>query len=121
MREALAMIPGLDNEDLVYQLPQMRDSSIRRWCRHGTGRMLGNAALKIISLGTFDYEDIKDMDLNETDTQYNEEFAKRPDGTYVTSIPLRWIRRLKDPRDVTTDIFASVSMFYEMAKNYNEL
>ena len=120
MREALQMIPGLDSE-LVYQLPQIRDNNLRRWTRHGTGRLLGNIALKIGTLGITDYESLKDIDVNETDTQYNEEFAKRPDGTYVTNIPLRWIARLKDPRDVSTDIFGTVSMFYEMAKNYSEL
>lgn len=120
MEEALSMIPGL-NPELKYQMPQIRDDSLRRWCRHGTGRMLGNAALKIISLGTLDYEDVKDMNVNETDTQYNEEFAKRPDGSYVASIPLRWIARLKDQRDVSTDIFGTVAMFYEMAQNHAEM
>lgn len=120
MREALSMIPGLD-QDLVYQLPQMRDESVRRWARRGTGRLLGNAALKIATLGITDYESFKDISVNETDVQYNEEFAKRPDGTYVTSIPLRWISRLKDTRDISTDVFASVAMFYEMATNYREL
>ena len=120
MREALKMIPGLD-EGLVYQLPQMRDESIRRWCRHGTGRMLGNVALKMATLGIMDYEDIKDMDVNETDLEYNEEYATGPDGNPVTSIPIRWISRLKDPRDVSTDVFGSVAMFYEMATNHKEL
>lgn len=120
MREALSFIPNLD-PDLAYQMPQMRDESIRRWARHGTGRLLGNAALKIATLGITDYETLKDIDINETDTQYNEEFAKRPDGTYVTSIPLRWISRLKDTRDISTDVFSTVAMFYEMAKNYSEL
>lgn len=120
MREAISLIPGL-NQDLIYQLPQMRDSNIRRWARHGTGRLLGNIALKIGTLGITDYESLRDIDINETNTQYNEEFAKRPDGTYVTNIPLRWISKLNDPRDVSTDIFSTVAIFYEMAKNYNEL
>lgn len=120
MKEALSMIPGL-SEDLMWQLPQIRDENLRRWARHGTGRLLGNIALKIGTLGITDYETLKDIDINETDTQYNEEFAKRPDGTYVTSIPLRWISKLKDTRDVSTDIFSTVAMFYEMAKNHQEL
>jgi hypothetical protein len=56
--------------------------------------------------------------VSDIDTDYNEETAVKPNGEKVFTIPLRWIRKLDDPRDTCTDAIGSVMRYYEMALNY---
>ena len=58
------------------------------------------------------------LSITENDVQFNESFAVRPDGSEVETIPIRFVRRLKDPSAVSTDLIHSVVSFYEMALNY---
>ena len=56
--------------------------------------------------------------INETDTEINIDYQLRPDGTRSMNIPVRYIRRLDDPRKINTDILSSVIDFYTMSVNY---
>jgi hypothetical protein len=57
--------------------------------------------------------------ITERDTDYNEEFTRRPDGSIVETIPIRWIRKLDDPNIIDTNIVGSVAEMLEMALSFN--
>ena len=67
----------------------------------------------------FGYMWNRNFTINETDTDINNDFELRPDGTRSMNIPIRYIKRLEDSKAITSDIFGSVMRFYEMAINYN--
>lgn len=52
------------------------------------------------------------------DVSTNMDLARRPDGSIVNNIPIRFIRKLDNPAVQTTDVLGSVIMFYDMACNY---
>jgi len=52
------------------------------------------------------------------DVSTNTDLARRPDGTVVNNIPIRFINKLDNPAVQTTDVLGSVIMFYDMACNY---
>lgn len=52
------------------------------------------------------------------DVSTNTDLARRPDGTVVNNIPIRFISKLDNPAVQTTDVLGSVIMFYDMACNY---
>lgn len=54
----------------------------------------------------------------EDDVTTNMDVLRRPDGTVVNNIPIRYIRKLKNPIAQTTDVLGSVITFYQMACNY---
>lgn len=57
--------------------------------------------------------------VNENDTDiYREDLAKRPDGTIVENVPIRFVSSLEDPTQISCDIVKTVIQFYAMAKNY---
>jgi hypothetical protein len=56
--------------------------------------------------------------INESDTDINIDYELRPDGTRSMNIPVRYIRRLDDPREINSDVLGSVMDFYEMSLNY---
>lgn len=56
-----------------------------------------------------------EMNLRE---DYNDEVASKPNGEIVYTVPLRWIRKLDDPQNTSTDAIGSVMAYYEMAYNY---
>lgn len=58
--------------------------------------------------------------INETDTDVNNDFELRPDGSRSMNIPIRYIQRLQDPATISGDIFGSIMQFYEMSVNYKK-
>lgn len=56
--------------------------------------------------------------VDDTDTDYNEEVATKPNGERVYTIPLRWVRKLEDPANTSMDLIGAVSKYYEMSLNY---
>ena len=53
------------------------------------------------------------------DVSTNADLARRPDGSVVNNIPIRFINDLDNPIVQSTDILGSVMMFYDMACNYH--
>jgi hypothetical protein len=54
----------------------------------------------------------------EDDVSTNADLARRPDGTVVNNIPIRFINRLSNRATQSTDVLGSVIMYYDMACNY---
>lgn len=106
MYEAYSLLPNMDPEKMKYVMPQMRDRDAKLLFRNR--HVLNNIGASVADA----------FNITERDTRYNEDFSQRPDGSYVETIPIRWVTRLKDPTIISTDILASVTMFYEMANNY---
>lgn len=57
---------------------------------------------------------------NESDEDINMDFETRPDGSRSLNIPIRYIKRLDNPRMISSDILGSVMKFYQMSVNYTE-
>lgn len=61
----------------------------------------------------------REFDVTENDTDINEVvFKQRKDNTITGAIPVRYIKRLDDPRFINGDLMRSVLQFYAMSKNY---
>lgn len=54
----------------------------------------------------------------DTDVSTNWDLPRRPDGTIVNNIPIRFVKRLEDPSIISSDIIGSVLLYYDMALNY---
>lgn len=106
MDEAWGMLPGLQRTSR-YQMPQRRDRNSHLITRAGVWQ---NA--KAAWSNTFQ--------INENDVQYNDEYTRSPDGRYVYTVPIRWVRMLDEPSAISTDIIHSVTSFYQMALQYSE-
>lgn len=106
MQEAYEMMPNLNQENYM-RLPGIRDRDAHLMFRRGIGNGLMAATLGFDTL-----------DITERDTRYNEQMTTRPDGTVVETIPQRWIQLLDDPKMTCTDVIGTVTMFYEMACNF---
>lgn len=52
------------------------------------------------------------------DVSTNVDLARRPDGTVVNNIPIRFINKLENRATQSTDVLGSVIMYYDMACNY---
>lgn len=52
------------------------------------------------------------------DVSTNMDLARRPDGTVVNNIPIRFIKKLENRATQSTDVLGSVIMYYDMACNY---
>ena len=88
-----------------YRLPQRRDELASISTRKHGAKAWWNA--------------IKgEFKVNETDVDYNEEFTRRPDGSFVETIPLRYIRDLEDKNMIDTDLVSLLTDFTEMAQNF---
>lgn len=107
MSEANANIPNyIDTRS--YRAPGMSEKS-----SHLLFRKSGN-----FFKNCWHYFKDRYADVDDTDTDYNEEIAVKPNGERVYTIPLRWIRKLDDPANTTTDLIGSVVKYYEMSLNY---
>lgn len=107
MQEANSYIPNyIDTRS--YRAPGMSENS-----SHLLFRKSGN-----FFKNCWHYFKNKYANIDDVDTDYNEEVATKPNGEKVYTIPLRWIRKLDDPADTSTDLIGTVTKYYEMAMNY---
>ena len=61
----------------------------------------------------------RDVNANEQDTDlYIPEKTKRPDGSEIKNIPIRYVDRLEDPSMISSDLVGSVVAMIRMANNY---
>ena len=111
MREAYGMIPNRSTsiEDMLPQISGRTASVLANTLRAKEW----STALK------YPFRDLG-VSYSETDQDVstNMDLARRPDGTVVNNIPIRFIRKLKNPSVQSTDVLGSVMMFYDMACNY---
>lgn len=54
----------------------------------------------------------------DTDVTTNIDLARRPDGSVVNNIPIRFVEKLPNSAVQTTDVLGSVIMYFDMACNY---
>lgn len=93
-----------------YQLPQINASTVQIWSRiisNGTGntfRALWRSATTV--------------EENDEGMRTDDEQSMNPDGSYSTDVPLKYLRKLKHPEYITTDVTSAVIMFINMATNY---
>lgn len=52
------------------------------------------------------------------DVSTNWDLPRRPDGSIVNNIPIRFIKRLEDPSIISTDVIGAVLIYFDMALNY---
>lgn len=105
--EEIWSLLGLSKTMYKYQMPQIRSANnkllFRKHVWSSTKAMFNNTFY-----------------VNERDTEFNEDFSVRPDGSIVETIPMRWINKLDDPSIISTNIIQSVSQMYEMAIQYSK-
>ena len=53
------------------------------------------------------------------DVSTNWDLPRRPDGSVVNNIPIRFVKRLDQPELISTDVIGAVMMYYDMAVNYS--
>ena len=113
MDEANSMIPqrSLYRDGLLPQITGHRMSLI--------GRNLTSKSNLFATLG-YAIQDTFGYKYSETDGEAttNMDIPRRPDGTYVNNIPIRYVRRIEDRRLLTTDVVGSIIEFYNMAYNF---
>lgn len=107
MEEAWSNIGFLHEYD--NRLPQIGASSRQFGWRH---------PFSILKNGAYMLN--RNFTITEKDTDVNNDFELRPDGTRSMNVPVRYIQRLQDPTSISGDVFGSVMKFYEMALNYKE-
>lgn len=58
------------------------------------------------------------MEANDDNARTKEDYFVGTDGEMANDVPLKFIRRLKNPEDISTDLVSSVILFADMALNY---
>jgi len=58
--------------------------------------------------------------INESDVDINSDYELRPDGSRSMNIPIRFIKRIPNPKLINTDVLGCVIKFHQMALNFNE-
>lgn len=98
------------NRRFNYQLPQINAHTMQIMSRlHKQG--LTNT-LKAL------YQSATTVEENDESMRTSEDYMTSPDGSVATDVPLKFVRRLKHPEMITTDIAGSVILFANMALNY---
>ena len=101
------------NADFNYRLPQITGRRLTSLRRSGSIKELCDAVK---------YNFQTDWKLNERDDDdinYEDQDLKiRANGTRINTVPTRYIRPLKNPEYITSDVIGSVIAFTEMANNF---
>lgn len=113
MDEANSMIPTRATER-SYLMPQITARGMQ---------MLGRSR-SILDLQSgigYMFQDVFTAKFAEKDgdVSTNWDLPRRPDGTVVNNIPIRFIKRLENPALVSSDVIGSVMLYYDMATNYS--
>jgi hypothetical protein len=64
------------------------------------------------------YESATTVEENDESMRTKEDYVTNPDGSVATDVPLKYVRKLKNPEKITTDIVGAVILFANMAINY---
>ena len=79
------------------------------------GRKIGTRLFK--NLGEFFR---REWEVVETDTEFSPDgdIQRRPDGSRIRNVPIRFVKMLDRPEYISADVVGSVIQFYNMAQNY---
>lgn len=113
MDEANSMIPARAI-DRRYLLPQIT----------GRGMQVLGRSRSLLDVQTalgYMFQDVFTAKFAEKDgdVSTNWDLPRRPDGSVVNNIPIRFVKRLDDPSLISTDVLGSVITYYDMALNYS--
>lgn len=98
------------NRRFNYRLPQINANTMQLW-----SRIIKNGFSNTLeSL----YESATSVEENDESMRTSDDYITNPDGTVATDVPLKFIRKLKHPENITTDIAGSTILFANMAINY---
>lgn len=64
------------------------------------------------------WEALTTVEENDESMRTADDYITNPDGSIATDVPLKYVRKLKDPSRLTTDVVGSVILFANMALNY---
>jgi hypothetical protein len=98
------------NRRFNYRLPQIEADGMQLMTR------LLNNGFKNTAVALFDA--ITTVQENDESMRTADDYMTNPDGSVATDVPLKFVRRLKDPSRLTTDVVGSVILFMNMALNY---
>ena len=98
------------NRRFNYRLPQINADSMQLM-----SRLIQNG-FKNTAKSLFD--SITTVEENDESMRTAEDYITGPDGSIATDVPLKYVRKLKDPSRLTTDVVGSVILFANMAINY---
>lgn len=114
MQEANSMIPtrALNRS---YLMPQITGRGLSILARTSFGSNLFGA----LGYGVKDAFGLQFLE-QDMDASTNLDLPRRPDGTVVSNIPIRYVKRLPQPWLISTDVIGSIMAYYNMAVNYDE-
>lgn len=99
------------NKKFNYRLPQINAHSAALYSRL-LRRGFTTKALQGI------WQSITSIEENDDDMRVKDDYFVGVDGEVANDVPLKFIRPLKNPENISTDVVSSVIMFADMAINY---
>lgn len=105
--------------EINFKLPPMTRNSLAPQITEGVMDILFQTKKGIFSrLG----KEIKETFQAPLDEDYltGEQIDRRPDGSIVRYIPVRFTKKMADPDRISTDLISSMVAYYEMAENYSQ-
>lgn len=107
--EANSYYPKTANTD-DYRLCQIGEREGKYIWRNAVRGNLGQATANVMKRWT---------SATEKDTEFNEDFHVRPDGTRVSNVPIRFVNRLQDRSLINTDVIGTTVIYYDHALGFD--
>lgn len=84
-----------------------------------TGQILGRKITRRLGRNLLEFIR-REFSVVENDTEFRpvDDKAKRPDGSDIENIPVRFVKRLDKPEYISADVAGSVIQMYHMAQNF---
>lgn len=107
-REANQYYPKTANTD-DYRLCQIGEREGKYIWRNAIRGNLGQATANVMK---------RWVTVTEKNTEFNEDFHVRPDGSYVNNVPIRFVNKLKDRSLINTDVIGTTVVYYDHALGF---
>lgn len=108
MKESFSKLPFVRPYD--YRLPQIGEDRLSNIMMRNIHSRFGQ---------NMKYFFTRKLDVNETDVDIIQDgTVRRPDGSPIKNIPIRFIQMLEKPEYISSDIVGNVVQFFRMAENY---
>lgn len=108
MKESFAKLPFVRPYD--YRLPQIGEDRLSNIMMRNIHSRFGSNLAYFFN---------RKLDVNETDVDIVQDgTVKRPDGSTIKNIPIRFIQMLDKPEYISSDVVGNVIQFFRMAENY---
>ena len=108
MKESFLKLPFVRPYD--YRLPQIGEDRLSNIMMRNIHSRFGQ---------NLKYFFNRRLDINETDVDIVQDgTVRRPDGSHIQNIPIRFIQMLDKPEYISSDVVGNVVQFFRMAENY---